>query len=844
MRDERKTKAQLLQELSECRHRLREGAAQEVGLRPNEEERQRNISLLNATLESTTDGLLVVDRGGKTVLSNRRFAEMWQIPEDSLTTREDHQALHYVSEQLKEPEAFLHKVLELYEKPEAESFDLLEFKDGRVFERYSQAQRIGKEVVGRVWSFRDITERKKGETDLKKSEERCCTLLENVEDGYYELNLDGNYIFCNEAYARILGYRPQDLIGLNWREFTTRETADRVDQIYKAVQETGIAAKAVGVETINRDGNGRFIELSTFAIRDAEGEPIGFRGMTRDVTEQKWAGEALRELEEKYRKVVELSQDGIIMVREDHLVFVNQRMVEMFGYRHPDELLGRPLSQLVHPQDRERVVEFNRRRQRGEPVPASYEFQGIHREAGVIQVEVSGTRMVYQGAEVALTFLRDITDRKRSEEALKESETKYRHLFELAHDAIGLIQQDLFVDCNTETLIMFNAGRMQIIGKTLGDLSPPRQPDGRPSGEIIRERVQAALEGAPQFFEWKYLRVDGAPFDAEVSLNRIFLGQETYLQAIIRDITERKHMEEAGRESERRYRILFETTQEAILVMKGLIFVDCNPAAERLLGCNRQEILGSTPFRFSPELQADGQRSAEQGKELVEKVIHQGPQRFEWVHQALDGRRFDVEVSLSQFHIAGQSHLFVMERDITEQKRAQEELRALSLIDELTGLYNRRGFLTLARQQLKMADRMQRGLFLLFADLDGLKGINDHFGHSAGDQALKDAAQIMRETFREPDILARIGGDEFVVLAIEGTSAADADILNTRLTNNLNGFNEKRQRDYHLSVSQGVVRHTPNRWTTIEELMAQADRLMYEKKREKKAGETRLPEPG
>ena len=306
---------------------------------------------------------------------------------------------------------------------------------------------------------------------------------------------------------------------------------------------------------------------------------------------------------------------------------------------------------------------------------------------------------------------------------------------------------------------------------------------------------------------------------------------------IIRDITERRRMEEATRESERRYRILFETAQEAILVMKGLIFVDCNPGAERLLGCSRREILGSTPFRFSPEMQPDGRRSEEKGTELVGNSIRLGPQRFEWVHQALDGRRFYVDVSLSQFYMEGQSYLFVMERDITEQKRAQEELRALSLIDELTGLYNRRGFLTLARQQLKMADRMHRGLFLLFADLDDLKNINDTQGHSTGDQALKDVARIMKDTFREPDILARLGGDEFVVLAMEGASAASADILNSRLQKTLTSFTQNNRRPFHLSLSQGVVRHQPGQAVSIEELMAQADRLMYDKKRKKKSAE-------
>lgn len=133
-----------------------------------EEEFENSISLLRATLESTADGILVVNNEGKMISFNRKFVEMWQIPKSIIASRDDNKALAFVLDQLKEPDIFLSKVRELYSKPDAESYDVLEFKDGRIFERYSQPQRIGARSVGRVWSFRDVTRLK--EADRLKSE--------------------------------------------------------------------------------------------------------------------------------------------------------------------------------------------------------------------------------------------------------------------------------------------------------------------------------------------------------------------------------------------------------------------------------------------------------------------------------------------------------------------------------------------------------------------------------------------------------------------------------------------------------------------------------------------------
>ena len=174
--------------------------------------------------------------------------------------------------------------------------------------------------------------------------------------------------------------------------------------------------------------------------------------------------------------------------------------------------------------------------------------------------------------------------------------------------------------------------------------------------------------------------------------------------------------------------------------------------------------------------------------------------------------------------------------DITERKHAEESLLALSLVDDLTGIYNRRGFSTLAQQELKKANRIKRGMLLLFADVDDLKKINDSLGHQEGDLALIETANILKETFREPDIIARIGGDEFVVLAAE-TSADSADILTTRLKEHLKAGNKKGKHRYKLSISMGIVQYNPEQPCSIDELLAQADKMMYEQKRNKNSGQ-------
>jgi diguanylate cyclase (GGDEF)-like protein/PAS domain S-box-containing protein len=251
-----------------------------------------------------------------------------------------------------------------------------------------------------------------------------------------------------------------------------------------------------------------------------------------------------------------------------------------------------------------------------------------------------------------------------------------------------------------------------------------------------------------------------------------------------------------------------------------------NPGAERLFAYSREEAIGQNLDRLvtNPDV-------FEEAVGFTQTVMGGGEiPPTESVRYRKDGSPVDVILAGSPILVRDELIGTVAAyTDITARKRMEETLRALALVDDLTNLYNRRGFITLGQQQLKAANRAKRRMVLLFADFDGLKQINDAFGHPEGDLALIEVANVLREAFRESDIIARIGGDEFVVLAIE-TDGLPAEFLTTRLQGSLETNNAKEGRRYKLPLSVGLARYDPENPCSIDELLAQADRAMYEKK--------------
>jgi len=168
-----------------------------------------------------------------------------------------------------------------------------------------------------------------------------------------------------------------------------------------------------------------------------------------------------------------------------------------------------------------------------------------------------------------------------------------------------------------------------------------------------------------------------------------------------------------------------------------------------------------------------------------------------------------------------------------ERHRLQQELKRMSIVDDLTGLYNRRGFFTLGEQEFKLARRSGREFVIIFADVDGLKKINDGFGHEAGDNFIQAAADFLKNVFRDSDILARIGGDEFAVIAYQ-TTVFSSEGIKRRIDQELDRYNLERKPQHELSISVGIANFDPHSGKSLDELLSRADTMMYQNKKNKK----------
>jgi PAS domain S-box-containing protein len=405
-----------------------------------DEDQKQSLSLLEATLESTADGILVVDKAGKIEKFNAHFAEIWRLPDDILSSKDESLVLKFVLDQLIDPQGFLTRVKDLYAHPEEESFDVLDFKDGRVLERYSRPQRIGENIVGRVWSFRDITARRLANESLRKSEERLRLAELASKSGNWELHLNSQIIISSDGAAKLYGTDKDKFDYDVIKRIPLPEYRPLLDAaLYKLITGTGPYDVEFKIRTVD---TGELRDIHSIATFDKE-KRILF-GIIQDITDRKRAEKALRESEERYRDLADSLPITVFEFDlEGRFTYINNAALEYFGYTRQDVDAGLNVIQMIALEDRLRAQSSIARRISGGPQEYA-EYLGLRKDGITFPIIMNTSTILRDNKVIGLRgIMTDLTVRKQLEQEHSKTE-KLESIGTLAggiaHDFNNLLQ--------------------------------------------------------------------------------------------------------------------------------------------------------------------------------------------------------------------------------------------------------------------------------------------------------------------------------------------------------------------------------------------------------------------
>jgi PAS domain S-box-containing protein len=410
--------------------------------------------------------------------------------------------------------------------------------------------------------YEDVTEAKNAEKALMQSEEKYRNILANIEEGYFEVNLKGRLTFFNAAVSRILGYPHDELPGLSNRRYINKQNAKRVYSTFNEVYRSGQPSRAFNWEIIRKDREKRFVEASIALIKDDNDEPVGFRGIARDVTERRKSEEALRESEERYRQLFNHAPAGLYEIDfiKQKFVAVNDVMCEYTGYSK-EELLSLNLFQMLTDQGKKLFMERMTRVLAGEKVPEMVEFKIIGKGGKEFWVMLNA-KLVYENGfpKGATVVVHNITERKQAEEALRGSEEKYRLLVDNANDAIFIAQDGRIKFPNPRTL--------EILGYSAEELSEiPYASLVHPEDSSLLEEIgQKMAKGKPGSanFSLRVRNRGGNEIWAAISSVPIMWEENPATLNFLRDITLQKKAEGELNETIKKLRKITGATIQAM----------------------------------------------------------------------------------------------------------------------------------------------------------------------------------------------------------------------------------------------------------------------------------------
>ena len=474
--------------------------------------------------------------------------------------------------------------------------------EGHVEERATDLIKTNKQMS------REIEERRRAEEELQESEEKYRTILENIEEGYFEVDLAGNFTFVNDSLCRIAGYNRDELLGMNNRDYTTPETAKKMYRVFSKTYQTGEPARIVDYDIFRKNGSTRTLELSASLMANSTGEPVGFRGVVRDVTKRKRAEEALRESEERYRSLFKNNHTVMLLIDPEtaDIVDANPAACSFYGWGH-EELTNKKITDINTLTDEQVFQEIERAKSE-----ENQHFFFRHRLARdeIVDVEVFSGPIVLNGKQLLYSIVHDITERKQAIEALRASEEKYRTVLEANPDPVVVYDIE-------GKVVYYNPAFTRVFGWSLGerlgkkmDVFVPEESLPETQTMINRVLVGESFSGIETHRYTKEGKL--IPVSISGAVLRDMDGNPVGSVINLRDISEQKNLEGQLQQAQK---------MEAVGTLAGGIAHDFNNLLQAIQGYTELLLMrkkeGESDWRELQEII----RASKRGAELTQQLL-------------------------------------------------------------------------------------------------------------------------------------------------------------------------------------------------------------------------------
>jgi diguanylate cyclase (GGDEF)-like protein/PAS domain S-box-containing protein len=544
--------------------------------------------------------------------------------------------------------------------------------------------------------------------------------------------------------------------------------------------------------------------------------------------------EELRKSEARYRTVLDTAFDAIVTITPDGVVrWFNRGAERIFGYR-AEEVIGQPVTVIMPERYRELCVAgLHRYLQTGQArvVGGTTELVGLRKDSSEFPIEMSLGETYEDGGRLFTGVIRDVTERKRAESALRESEQRFRGSFERAATGMALVGTDgRFLRVNRSLCEILGYPERELLGKTFQEITHPDDL------EVDLGHLKRVLAGEIRTYqmEKRYLHKDGHVVWALLSVSVVHDEEDEplYFVSQIQDVSERKNVERVIIESEQRFRSLVQNSSDIITILEADGTVRyVSPAVERVTGYKPEEQIGTNAFgSVHPD---DKEQALNTLAEVLKRPGLHPPLEFRVPHKDGSWRYLEHVVNnlLDDSAVRG---VVVNSWDVTERKALVEYLSYQAFHDPLSDLPNRVLFMDRLEHAITRANRRGNKVAVLFMDLDNFKVINDSLGHKAGDQLLVAVAERLKACLRPEDTAARLGGDEFTILVEDITSVGEVVQIAERIAEILQPPVPLGEQEVFATVSTGIALNISAQELPAD-LLRHADLAMYQAKHKGRA---------